>query len=493
MLSSIAMVCIPLAVAVLLALSLPVVAGGPQRSPGTTSPLSENQRVLYVYESLLSRMSWDAVPIADGGRASVVLVPDDQAIAELEEAGYHLRVDRDGTVLFSNFDEADAAMAAEHENLGHGAEGGLVWQGDRCMIAGELDLDGIPCVMTALYDAARADESTARSITPVVLMSPAALAILVAGVLAAAAAVGIVSVRRIGRAFIEPLGELRDGVERVAAGEYGARIRYAGEDEFGEVFQGFDKMSVQLKRQRDERDRLEQQRRDMLAGISHDLRSPLTSIRGYAEGLKQGISGTPEKRERYCDAILVRSADMEGTLDALSSLVRAEDMRGRLDAEEADLDEYLLSFMRDHAAHAERNGVTFSYEGPARTVRALIDRREMNRALGNLLDNTVKYREGEASQVALKLRLSDDSRRAIIDYSDDGPGVPDDQIPLVFDAFWRSDEARTRPEEGSGLGLAVVKAVIEAHGGKVSAYLDGGLGIRMELPAREGGEGGDAA
>lgn len=167
----------------------------------------------------------------------------------------------------------------------------------------------------------------------------------------------------------------------------------------------------------------------------------------------------------------------------LSSLVRLESSEKPLNLADVGIGDYFDEFISSHSVYAEENNICIEYSHDCKDESFRIDKSEMNRVFGNLLENTVRHRNDKSSVVKLSVTVG--GGKAEIRYSDNGPGVRTEQLDRIFDSFYRGDESRTRPENGSGLGLAVVKSIIVKHGGSVSAYIENGLGILIVLPLAE--------
>ncbi len=220
----------------------------------------------------------------------------------------------------------------------------------------------------------------------------------------------------------------------------------------------------------------------MLRGVSHDLRSPLTSIVGYASGIKDGVANTPEKRVRYCDAILTRANDLERMVESLSVLTRAEGGEV-LRLEQLELAAFVGLVVEEKRAWLESNNVQVELQDESDAAEVRADKDELRRVLDNLFENSVRHRETSTSRVSVYLRAS--ATTVSLRYVDDGPGVPEQDLSRIFESFYRVDKSRTNPGEGSGLGLAIVRQIVVAHGGELSAENDGGLAICISLPRVE--------
>lgn len=285
----------------------------------------------------------------------------------------------------------------------------------------------------------------------------------------------------ISRSILKPLRQLSMGTKEIREGNLDTRMEYQKKDEFGEVCRDFDEMRIYLKESVDQRLRDEKRRRSLITGISHDLRTPLTSIIGYLDGLMEGIADTPEKRMRYFQAIKTRTGNLVRLVDSLSEYSRL-DNGFRYHMEHADCKEFMAQYLETCRPDAEYHHVEIQFLYGKEAYPVQIDQEELKRVFDNLFTNTVKYRISEQSciQISLKRTLSGTDIELV--FKDDGPGVPEDSLEQIFDSFYRVDDARTQSEKGSGIGLAVVKEIILGHKGNVWAENREGLAIIIHLP-----------
>ena len=285
----------------------------------------------------------------------------------------------------------------------------------------------------------------------------------------------------ISRSILKPLHQLSLGTKEIREGSLDTQMEYRKKDEFGEVCRDFDEMRIYLKESVDQRLRDEKRRRDLITGISHDLRTPLTSIIGYLDGLMDGIADTPEKRMRYFQAIKTRTGNLVRLVDSLSEYSRLDNgFRYRI--EETDFKEFVKQYLEICRHDTEHNHVEIEFVYGKETYPVQIDREELKRVFDNLLTNTVKYRTSEKSYILISLKRSLKGTDIELVFNDDGPGVPEESLEQLFDSFYRVDDARTQSEKGSGIGLAVVKEIILGHGGDVRAENREGLAILIHLP-----------
>ncbi len=286
--------------------------------------------------------------------------------------------------------------------------------------------------------------------------------------------------------LLQPVEELTEAAQRVERGELSQPLNYGKQDEFTAVFTAFDHMQEHLLAEREKNAAYERARTDLVAGISHDLRTPLTSVKGYLKGLRDGVANTPEKQRQYVDIAYRKACDMDVLLQRLFYFSKMETGALPIFLERADLGEFVRKFAVEAGRELAEKGGTVEVRGAPAPHPVRIDTEQMIRVLSNLTNNAVQY--AGAEPLALTLTVWREQDRERLRFADNGRGVPEDQLPHLFEQFWRGDQARTsRGGEGSGLGLYIVKYIIEAHGGTVTARNDHGLVFEIALPCDEEG------
>lgn len=289
----------------------------------------------------------------------------------------------------------------------------------------------------------------------------------------------------ISKSVLNPLKKLSWGTKEIKDGNLDTVIDYTKQDEFGEVCRDFDEMRVYLRTSVEQRLKDEQRRKDLIIGISHDLRTPLTSISGYLDGLMEGIANTPEKRQRYLKAIKIRTGDLSRLVDSLSEYNRLDSQSFHYHLEPGDLKGFIGQYLKAYEEEAKRNNLELHLRSDGGAYPVLFDKIEMKRVLDNLFTNTIKYCQTSHSRVVISLRRVEHSTVVEFVFSDDGPGVPEESLDRLFESFYRVDGARSNSGEGSGIGLSVVKEIITGHRGIVHAKNQGGLAIIIHLPMTE--------
>ena len=286
------------------------------------------------------------------------------------------------------------------------------------------------------------------------------------------------------RQILRPVNALVQAAKRVEEGDLSTPVAYRGEDEFAGVCAAFDHMQQHLLEEREKNAHYEQARTDLVAGISHDLRTPLTSVKGYLKGMRDGVANTPEKREQYLEVAYRKSCEMERLLQRLFYFSKLETGNLPLFLSDADLGDFVAQFVREARQELAPSGGQVALRGAPAPHPVRIDPEQLLRVLNNLKDNAVRY--SGASPLVLTLTVWRQRDRECIRFADNGQGVPEDQLPHLFEQFWRGDQARSsRGGEGSGLGLYIVKHIVEAHGGSIQARNDHGLVFEIALPCAE--------
>ena len=284
-----------------------------------------------------------------------------------------------------------------------------------------------------------------------------------------------------------PLDILTEGVHEIRDGNLDHRIQYDQPDEFRSVCESFNEMAVRLKESVEQLQRQERSRKELIAGISHDIRSPLTSIQAYVEGLLDGVARTPEQQKRYLDTIKTKAEDLEHIVSQLFLLSKME-LEDVPDVPvQFRLDEKITGMVSSVEEEYRREGMEI--ETHLAPVTATADPVYMERIVTNILGNSLKYKEKETGLIWISLEREGTLCR--LRFADDGPGVEDAALPHLFEVFYRADPSRQNPHQGSGLGLAIVANAVKHMGGTVSARNreTGGLEIRVELPCEEGEHG----
>lgn len=287
------------------------------------------------------------------------------------------------------------------------------------------------------------------------------------------------------RKIAEPLQILANGVHQIRDGNLDYRIHYSGRDEFAHVCEDFNDMAAQLKASVELIQKQEQNRKELLASISHDIRSPLTSIKAYSEGLLDGVARTADSQKSYVTMIKTKTEDIDRMVAKLFLFSKMDLGEFPYTPEKLDLAWEIRSLMAATVEEYDKKGLKIRTERLAEGVEIFADPVQIYSVLTNILENSLKYKNKEQGLVTIRSEIHENEVLIIIE--DDGPGVPDEALPKLFDVFYRNDPARHNPNMGSGLGLAITAKAVDRMGGSIHAEhgsLDG-LRLVIKLPVQK--------
>lgn len=282
-----------------------------------------------------------------------------------------------------------------------------------------------------------------------------------------------------------PLVILSDSVREIGEGNLDCRIDYREKDEFAPVCEAFNDMAARLKASVERTRQDEESRKELLAGISHDLRSPLTSIRAYVEGLLDGVARTDEAQRRYLTTIKTKAEDIERMVSQLFLFSKLDMAEYPMEPRTFRLDEFVTDLTAETGEEYQSKGLEITAESLC-PVSVTADGTLLRRVLTNIMDNSAKYKTSDLGR--LWISVADAGQDCRIVLTDDGPGVPEEALPKLFDAFYRSDPARKNPAGGSGLGLSIAARMVERMGGTIAAghAAEAGLELTITLPKEDG-------
>ncbi len=394
----------------------------------------------------------------------------------LDQNAMRLVVERNGEAFYSYGHAADADTALQEAGAAL-PENGSISQQDRSLYTRTLDASG-DTYRIYLFGSAQALISDFNKM----LLSVAAV-ILLAAILIALVVTNHFLTRFVFRKIEEPLDILAEGVQQIGDGNLDYRIHYEGDDEFAPICDQFNDMARRLKWSVDESQRQEESRKELMAGISHDLRSPLTAIQAYVEGLLDGVANTPEKQQAYLRTIKTKAEEIQRMVSQIFQYSKMDLENYPLNMERLQLDSEIAALLEVVAPEYAAKGLEVQTE-QLDAVRVQADAELVRRILVNILDNSLKYKTAERGHVAVRLIANGDTARLTL--ADDGPGVAPDALPKLFDVFYRSDPSRHNPNQGSGLGLAIVAKAVQRMGGQVSARANTPHGLVIDIVLSKG-------
>ncbi len=266
----------------------------------------------------------------------------------------------------------------------------------------------------------------------------------------------------------KPINDLARAADDIKNGDLNFEVMGSSYEEIDNLCNNFDIMRKELKRAKGREASMKSERSMLLANISHDLKTPVTSIKGYIEGIRDGIADTPEKMERYLDTIYIKANVIDDLVNNLSDFSKLELSRLNFRFEIIDINKLLNDFFKDSRLDFEKKGVKLKNRISSDTAYVKADAEKMRRVFSNLTDNALKYSGAEPE---LEVLSAGHNGGIYITISDNGIGIAEKELRNVFEGFYRVDSSRT--VKGSGLGLGIVKQIVEKHGGKIWLKSDG--------------------
>jgi len=255
---------------------------------------------------------------------------------------------------------------------------------------------------------------------------------------------------------LTPLTQMTGITRRIASGDYTARAQTSSEDEVGQLAEAFNQMAQSLQR-------VEQLRKTMVIDVAHELRTPLTNIRGYIEALRDGV--IPSSKETF-ESLHEETIRLAKLVEDLLQLARADASRGALHRQRIDLEALALQALELFRPKFAAKGIFLKVELSNAGGPITADPEKLSQVLRNLLENSWEYTPQGGSVEVFVERLTDGVR---VIFSNSGEGIAEEDLPFIFERFYRGEKSRSRDHGGAGIGLAIVKELIEAHGGEVGA------------------------
>jgi signal transduction histidine kinase len=290
--------------------------------------------------------------------------------------------------------------------------------------------------------------------------------------------------RQMMKKITNPLETLNNGVKQVQENNFAYRIEYDNNDEFHPVCEAFNDMAAKLENSTIQQKKDEANRRELIAGISHDLRTPLTSIIGCIEGIETAVASTPEMKKQYHTFIKNEAGNMKHIIEQLFLFSKLDMDEFPLNMLNIDISLAISEIIEDSLTGYESRGLSVHLSEMPKDIIVSIDVRLLRNVIINILENSVKYKSKERGKMEISAKVN--NNYILLSFTDDGPGVEPAILPKLLDVFYRADLSRSGL--GSGLGLAISAKIIQSRGGNIQAELSqaGGLAIIVRRPTWHG-------
>ena len=286
------------------------------------------------------------------------------------------------------------------------------------------------------------------------------------------------------KGIVNPISELNVAMKKIAEGNLDYRIdnHYAGE--IGELFDNYEEMRLRLKESTDELMENEKTNRELVSNISHDLKTPITAIKGYVEGIMDGVADTPEKMDRYIKTIYNKANDMNRLINELTIYSGIDNNRIPYNFQRINVSDYFNDCIEEVGLDLESKHIELNFYNVVSDDTVIIaDPEQIKRVINNIVGNSIKYPDKEKGTIEIRILDEIDSIR--VEIEDNGRGIAAKDLSRVFERFYRTDASRNSSKGGSGIGLSIVKKIIEDHGGYIWATSKEGEGTCMHFVIRK--------
>ena len=286
------------------------------------------------------------------------------------------------------------------------------------------------------------------------------------------------------RSIAVPLVKLKKATKNIKEGNLDFVLEVEGNDEFSQLCQDFEEMRKRLKESPEEEILMDKENKELISNISHDLKTPITAVKGYVEGIMDGVADTPEKMDRYVRTIYNKTNEMDHLINELTFYSKIDTNRIPYTFSKLNVEDYFSDCAEELGLEMETRGIELVYANYVeKDVQVIADGEQIRRVIHNIVSNAIKYMEKPRG--IIQLRVKDVGDFIQVEIEDNGKGIAAKDLPYIFDRFYRTDVSRNSSKGGSGIGLSIVKKIMEDHGGKVWATSRLGIGTIMYFVLRK--------
>ena len=286
------------------------------------------------------------------------------------------------------------------------------------------------------------------------------------------------------RSVAAPLVKLRKATQNIKEGNLDFVLEVDGTDEFAELCRDFEEMRRRLKESAEEKVLLDKENKELISNISHDLKTPITAVKGYVEGIMDGVADTPEKMDRYVRTIYNKTNEMDHLINELTFYSKIDTNRIPYTFSKLNVDDYFSDCAEEVGLELETRGIQLYYANYVeKDVLVIADGEQLRRVIHNIISNAIKYMDKPKG--VIQIRVKDVGDFIQVEIEDNGKGIASKDLTYIFDRFYRTDVSRNSSKGGSGIGLSIVRKILEDHGGKVWATSREGIGTIMYFVLRK--------
>ena len=286
------------------------------------------------------------------------------------------------------------------------------------------------------------------------------------------------------RSILWPIGRLQEATKQIRDGNLDFTLDVEDDDEIGQLCQDFEEMRIRLKESTEEKIQYDKESKELISNISHDLKTPITAIKGYVEGIMDGVASSPEKLDKYIRTIYNKANDMDRLIDELTFYSKIDTNKIPYTFSKINVSNYFRDCIDEVGLELEARGVELGYFNFVdEDVMVIADAEQLKRVINNIIGNSLKYMDKKHG--IINIRLLDVGDFVQIEIEDNGKGIGQKELPYIFDRFYRTDSSRTSSKGGSGIGLSIVKKIVEDHGGRIWATSKEGVGTEIHFVLRK--------
>lgn len=286
------------------------------------------------------------------------------------------------------------------------------------------------------------------------------------------------------RSIAVPLVKLKKATKNIKEGNLDFVLEVEGNDEFSQLCQDFEEMRKRLKESTEEKILMDKENKELISNISHDLKTPITAVKGYVEGIMDGVADTPEKMDRYIRTIYNKANDMDRLINELTFYSKIDTNRIPYTFNKINVREYFDDCVEEVGLDLESKNIELSYFNSVENdVLVIADAEQLKRVINNIVGNSIKYMDKPKGYISIRVKDVGDFIQ--VEIEDNGRGIAAKDLPAIFDRFFRADASRNSSKGGSGIGLSIVRKIIEDHGGKIWANSKLGCGTVMYFVLRK--------
>lgn len=401
--------------------------------------------------------------------------------AELKSHYAYLILRRGETIIYCGDDdrianEALCAQLPQFDTMQGELEGGIYLDGESQHLIKQMDFDYPDGTHGSAFIISNVDD-----LVPEVKSLLKEMMILGVTILTIA---GVALTLWVYHSILSPLNKLQIATKKIRDGNLDYVLDVDADDEIGQLCQDFEEMRIRLQENAEEKIQDDKENKELISNISHDLKTPITAIKGYVEGIMDGVASSPEKLDKYIRTIYNKANDMDRLIDELTFYSKIDTNKIPYIFSKINVAQYFRDCVEEVGLDMEARGIELGYFNYVdEDVVVIADAEQMKRVINNIISNSVKYLDKKKG--IINIRIKDVGDFIQVEIEDNGKGIAAKDLPNIFDRFYRTDSSRNSSQGGSGIGLSIVRKIMEDHGGRIWATSKEGIGTEIHFVLRK--------